>query len=73
MVNDTRAFPIQEALTRLGISRTSLYKMASAGEIEIKKIGNRAVILSSEIERVLADAPVARYTGSPAARVKGLN
>jgi hypothetical protein len=40
-----------------GLSRSQLYKMSALGEIEILKIGKRAVVRRSDIEALLDAAP----------------
>jgi hypothetical protein len=40
-----------------GLSRSQLYKLSARGEIDILKIGKRAVVRRSDIERLLDKAP----------------
>jgi hypothetical protein len=40
-----------------GLSRSRLYQLSARGEIEILKVGKRAVVRRSDIERLLDDAP----------------
>jgi hypothetical protein len=40
-----------------GLSRNQLYKLSARGEIEILKVGKRAVVRRSDIERLLDAAP----------------
>jgi hypothetical protein len=40
-----------------GFSRSQLYKLSARGEIEILKVGKRAVVRRCDIERLLDDAP----------------
>jgi hypothetical protein len=40
-----------------GLSRSRLYQLSAKGEIEILKLGKRAVVRRSEIERLLNAAP----------------
>jgi len=56
-------YSINEACTVLGASRTTIYRLAAAGEIKIKKILRKSFIESSELHRLIADAPDAVDTG----------
>ena len=49
------ALSIPEAAKRLSISRAHVYNLIDRGEIRRVKLGRRALIPVSEIERVLAD------------------
>lgn len=49
------ALSIPEAAKRLGISRGHVYNLIDRGEIRRVKLGRRALIPVSEIERLLAD------------------
>jgi excisionase family DNA binding protein len=50
-----RAFlSLPSAAQVLGVSRTSLYKMANAGEVSLVRLGGRTLIRSEEVAR-LAD------------------
>ena len=40
-----------------GLSRSHLYKLSALGKIEILKIGRRAVVRRSDIERLIDNAP----------------
>jgi hypothetical protein len=40
-----------------GLSRSTLYQLSARGEVEILKLGKRAVVRRSEIERLLNEAP----------------
>jgi hypothetical protein len=48
-----------------GLSRSQLYKLSARGEIEILKIGKRAVVRRSDIERLLDTAPRLHPRPSP--------
>lgn len=50
-----RAYSIPQAAAALGISRSSLYKLRSAGTIGFAKISTRTVVPASEVERILGD------------------
>lgn len=51
---EKHAYRINEACRALGISRTSLYKIAKSGEIKLVKIAGRTVVPRSEIERLVS-------------------
>jgi excisionase family DNA binding protein len=50
------AWRVNDALLQLGISRATLYKMVSKGEIRLVRIGGRSLIPDSEIRRLLEEA-----------------
>ena len=47
------AWRVNEAAFRLGVSRATIYKMASGGKLRLIKIGGRTLIPDAEIERLL--------------------
>jgi predicted site-specific integrase-resolvase len=47
---------ISDALHQLSISRGTLYKMASLGQIRLVKIGGRTIVPDSEIRRLVEAA-----------------
>lgn len=48
------AYPIPEAAFLLGISRSGVYDLISAGSLLRIKIGRRTLIPAAEIERIVA-------------------
>lgn len=50
------AYRVPEAAAALGVSRSTLYAMISAGEIRKSKIGGTTVIPAEELRRLLAPA-----------------
>jgi len=46
------AWPINEGAHRLGVSRSTIYKMAAASEIRLIKVGGRRLIPDAEITRL---------------------
>jgi excisionase family DNA binding protein len=42
--------PVDEAASMLGIGRTSLYELVKRGDLEICKIGRRALIPDSSLQ-----------------------
>ena len=63
MTETILAFSKREAAKALSISIASIDRMLARGAIRARKIGNRTLILKSEIERVLEDAPDAVESG----------
>lgn len=49
---DALAYRVDHACQMLGISRTSLYELAKAGELKFIKIAGRTVVPRSELERL---------------------
>ncbi|MGU3495102.1 helix-turn-helix domain-containing protein [Xanthobacteraceae bacterium A53D] len=59
MTNVDRLLSLREAVDRLSISRTTAYRMAKAGDIQLRKLGSRTYVSESELARVISEAPVA--------------
>jgi excisionase family DNA binding protein len=47
------AWPIPEGARRMGISRTTVYKLASEGKLRLLKIAGRTLIPEAEIVRLV--------------------
>ena len=56
-----RGLTVVEAAVYIGVHRASLYRLARAGQIKIRKIGGRSIILKDDIDRLLESAPVVHY------------
>jgi excisionase family DNA binding protein len=53
-VASIRTRSIAEALTLLGISRPTLYKMIAARKLRVFKIGRRTLVPESELQRIVS-------------------
>jgi excisionase family DNA binding protein len=49
-----KARRIPDACRATGISRSTLYKLASQGKVKLVKIGNRTVVPETEIDRLVS-------------------
>ena len=58
-----QTYSISEACTVLGASRATVYRLASAGGIKIKKLLSKSFIEAGELHRLIADAPDAVEAG----------
>lgn len=47
-----RAYRVPDACRALGVGRSTLYKLASAGKLRLVRIGGRTVVPGAEIERL---------------------
>jgi excisionase family DNA binding protein len=47
------AYSISDAAARIGISRSTLYALISAGQIPIAKVGNRTLVLDQDLRDFL--------------------
>jgi excisionase family DNA binding protein len=47
------AHRIPDACRRIGIGRTTIYELISAGELRVIKLGNRTLIPESELQRFI--------------------
>jgi excisionase family DNA binding protein len=50
------AWPIAEGARRIGVGRTSIYKLAAEGKLRLVRIGGRTLLPEEEIIRLIADA-----------------
>ena len=55
-MNERLAYPISDASSQLGISRSALYALEKEGQITFTKIGRRSVVRAEELKRFLDDA-----------------
>jgi hypothetical protein len=49
------AWPIDEGAHRIGIGRTSVYKLAAEGKLRLIKVAGRTLIPDSEVVRIAAE------------------
>jgi len=56
-----RGLTIPEAAAYIGLHQSSLYRLARDGQIKIRKIGGRSIILKDDIDRLLESASVVHY------------
>lgn len=54
-LQDRQAFSVEEFAARMGLSRSTAYRMASKGLLKLHKIGRRTVVLRSEETRLLGE------------------
>lgn len=50
------AYTIPEALAAIGIGRTNLYKLASEGKLDLRKVGGRTLVTAASLQRLIDDA-----------------
>ena len=53
MSNAQRAVSLREVRERLGVSKTTLYRMVRRGDLTLRKMGGLTVVLSSELDHFL--------------------
>lgn len=54
------AFSVTEAARRAGIGRTLIYEIINRGELRVKKLGRRSLILADDLQRWLSRLPEAK-------------
>jgi excisionase family DNA binding protein len=54
---DPVAYSVSDVLKLVGISRTKFYALVGAGEIKVRKIGNRTIILARDLQTWLDGLP----------------
>jgi excisionase family DNA binding protein len=56
-VNTKRFYSVREACAELNIGRSTIYKLAREGRIEIKKIGAKSVVPESSLAAFAESLP----------------
>ncbi|HVG51609.1 MAG TPA: helix-turn-helix domain-containing protein [Xanthobacteraceae bacterium] len=56
-VLEKMAYTVREAAKVTGISYSKLYRLADAGQLEMKRVGGRAYVLRTELLRLFEQAP----------------
>ena len=54
---DPVAYSVSDVLKLIGISRTKFYELVGTGEIKVRKIGNRSIILARDLDAFLDALP----------------
>lgn len=55
------AYSVKDACRRMGdIGRSNFYRKVGAGDITVRKLGGRTVVMAAEIERYLNSLPPMR-------------
>ena len=57
------AYSVSDILRMVGISRTTFYQLVKSGEIKVRKVGKRSIILSEDLEAWLQRLPVLHEFG----------
>ncbi len=52
------AYSVPDVLKMIGISRTTFYQLVRSGQIKVRKVGTRSVVLSKDLESWLDSLPV---------------
>jgi len=50
-----RAYRVPDACRALGVGRSTLYKLASAGKLRLVRIGGRTVVPGNEVSRLATE------------------
>jgi excisionase family DNA binding protein len=61
------AFSLTDAARRAGIGRTLLYEAINRGDLRVKKMGRRSLVLADDLRAWLASLPEAKNSRSAAA------
>lgn len=54
------AFSVTEAARRAGVGRTLIYETINRGELRVKKLGRRSLVLADDLQRWLSGLPEAK-------------
>ncbi|MCR6671496.1 AlpA family transcriptional regulator [Devosia ginsengisoli] len=52
------AYSVPDVLKMIGISRTTFYQLVKSGEIKVRKVGTRSIVLSKDLEAWVQQLPV---------------
>ena len=58
--SDKLAYTVEEAGRAIGVSRSTVFDMIRMGELLAKKLRGRTLIVRTELQRVLTEAPDSR-------------
>ena len=54
------AYSVKEVLVMVGISRTKFYQVVNAGDLKVRKLGNRTLVLATDLQAWLDGLPELR-------------
>ena len=54
---DRLAYSVSDVLRLVGIGRTKFYALVGSGEIKVRKIGNRTIVLARDLDKWLESLP----------------
>ena len=54
---DPVAYSVSDVLKLVGISRSKFYQLVNAGQIKVRKIGNRTIVLVRDLNTWLDSLP----------------
>ena len=55
---DPVAYSVADVLKVVGISRTKFYELAGNGEIKVRKLGSRSIVLREDLDEFLRGLPI---------------
>lgn len=50
------AYTVPEAMAAIGIGRTFLYRLASEGRLDLRKVGGRTLVTAASLQRLIDEA-----------------
>lgn len=59
MPHSPTAFSVTDACNRLGVGRSTVYRLMASGRLPARKIANRTVILATDLDTFLDNLPPA--------------
>lgn len=59
LVSRRELWPVNEAAHRLGVNRTTLYRLRAAGQLRFVKVGGRTFVTDAELRRFVANVEAA--------------
>lgn len=58
-------YSIPDVSVKTGLGKTTVYKAISEGRLKARKLGNRTLILASELDSFLASLPAIKILNTP--------
>ena len=65
---ERETFDLPDVATRLGVSRTSVYRWAASGVIPTIRLGRRLLVPRAAVEELLDPHSAARFSEAPGSR-----
>jgi len=65
-ITQPRALSILDAAKYIGVGRGLIYKLAARGELPLRKIGDRSIVLREDLDRFLDGLPAVHGDGEAA-------
>lgn len=55
------AYSVSDVVEMVGIGRTKFYELVKSGQIKTRKVGNRTIVLATDLEAWLSTLPSSEH------------